>query len=85
MNEDGLTIALSPVQMAAILTSGTITTQATLTNRLWGGAKVLGGVLELLGAGVLCLTPEPTMATKAGDCWFNCRYDTYCVDSGWTI
>jgi len=51
MNEDGLTIALSPVQMAAILTNGNISSQATISNRLWGGAKVLGGVLELLGAG----------------------------------
>lgn len=66
MAEDGLTIALSPVQMAAILTNDTITTQATLSNRLWGGAKVLGGVLELIGAGALCLAPEPTMASKAG-------------------
>ncbi len=66
MSEDGLTIALSPVQMAAILTQSSISTQATLSNRLWGGAKVLGGILELIGAGALCLTPEPTMATKAG-------------------
>jgi len=66
MSEEGFTIALSPVQMAAILTQDNISTSATLSNRLWGGVKVLGGVLELLGAGVLCVTPEPTMATKAG-------------------
>lgn len=34
MNEDGLTMVLSPVQMAAILTYDTITTQATVTNRI---------------------------------------------------
>lgn len=27
---------------------------------------MLGDILELLGAGALCLAPEPTMATKAG-------------------
>lgn len=65
-SEEGVTIVLSPVQMAAVLTQGDISSSETLSNRIFGGLKVLGGVLELLGAGVLCLAPEPTMATKAG-------------------
>lgn len=65
-NEEGLTIALSPVQLAAILSETSISNGETLTNRLVGGLKLLGGSLEMVGAGALLLTPEPTMATKAG-------------------
>jgi hypothetical protein len=35
-------------------------------NRLWGGVKLLGGGLELVGAAALILTPEPTALTKVG-------------------
>ncbi|MGF6542168.1 hypothetical protein OKW32_005518 [Paraburkholderia youngii] len=28
--------------------------------------QVVGGVLEMVGAGALCVLPEPTMASKAG-------------------
>nr|WP_242634134.1 hypothetical protein [Pantoea allii] len=67
MNEDeGLTFALSPVQMAAIVRRNTVSEGETLSNRLWGGLGVVSGVAEIFGAGVLCIVPEPTMITKAG-------------------
>jgi len=67
MDEDeGLTFALSPVQMAAIVRRNTVSEDETLSNRLWGGLGVVGGVAEIFGAGVLCIVPEPTMITKAG-------------------
>ncbi|HAT23722.1 MAG: RNase A-like domain-containing protein [Pantoea sp.] len=67
MNEDeGLTLALSPVQIAAIVRRNTISEGETLSNRLWGGLGVVSGVAEIFGAGVLCIVPEPTMITKAG-------------------
>lgn len=65
-DDDGLTLAISPVQLAAILRRGTVSEGETLSNRLWGGVGVLGGVAEIFGAGVLCVVPEPTMLTKAG-------------------
>ena len=34
-----------------------------LSNRLWGGLQGVGGVLEMPGAGVWCVVPEPTMAS----------------------
>ncbi|SLK00925.1 SpvB/TcaC N-terminal domain-containing protein [Arthrobacter sp. P2b] len=34
--------------------------------RVAGTVQAIGGVLELVGAGALLATPEPTMATKAG-------------------
>ena len=63
---EGLTIALTPVQMAAVLGGEEVPESASLSNRLWGTLGLVGGVVELVGAGVLCLAPEPTMVTKAG-------------------
>ena len=63
---EGLRIVLSPVQLAAVLQGEDIQAHETLVNRLWGGAKIIGGALELVGGGALLLTPEPTMITKAG-------------------
>ena len=65
-DSDGLRIVLSPPQLAAILTEASISENETLANRLWGGLWVAAGVVELLGAGVLCAVPEPTLLTKAG-------------------
>ena len=64
--EEGIRIVLSPVQLAAVLAGESLVEPPTLTNRLWGGLRVVGGTLELLGAGALCVAPEPTMASKAG-------------------
>lgn len=67
MNEnEGLTFALSPVQMAAIVRRKNVSKGEILSNRLWGGLGVVGSVAEIFGAGVLCIVPEPTMITKAG-------------------
>ena len=63
---EGITIALSPVQLAAVLVDESLSTTETMLNSVWGGVRVLGGVVELLGAGVLCAVPEPTFTTKAG-------------------
>lgn len=66
MDEEGLTVVLSPVQLAAVLSGQAISDGEMLSNRLWGGLKVLGGSLEMVGAAALLVTPEPTMATKVG-------------------
>lgn len=63
---DGVKIVLSPVQLSAILRRQSIDEGSTISNRLWGGLAVAGGVVEMLGAGVLCIVPEPTMLSKAG-------------------
>jgi len=54
------------VQMAGVLGGQDVPESASLSNRLWGTVGLVGGVVELVGAGVLCLAPEPTMVTKAG-------------------
>lgn len=64
--EEGIRVVLSAPQLAAVLTQESISEAATLSNRLWGGLRVAGGVVELVGAGVLCVAPEPTMASKVG-------------------
>ncbi|MDD3645733.1 MAG: hypothetical protein PHR19_09430 [Bacteroidales bacterium] len=64
--EEGLSIALSPVQLAAILTNSSISEGETFSNRLWGGVGVVGGLLEMGLAGGMCLLPEPTTLSKVG-------------------
>src|SRR5215510_10284352 len=65
-DEEGINIVLSPAQLAAVLVGESIAPDHTLTNRLWGGARAIGGALELIGAFGLAVAPEPTMVTKAG-------------------
>ena len=65
-SEEGVSIAISPVQIAAILHKKTLSEGETWSNRLWGGLGIVGGVVESFGAGVLCVVPEPTMLSKAG-------------------
>ncbi|NIF03380.1 hypothetical protein F3J38_25590 [Pantoea sp. Acro-805] len=67
MNDDnGLKVAISPVQLAAVLSDKSISEGETLSNRLFGGLGLAGGVVEMFGAGAMCVVPEPTMLTKAG-------------------
>ncbi|TNH43363.1 RNase A-like domain-containing protein [Photorhabdus luminescens] len=63
-SENGLRIVLSPVQLAAILSDNTITEEETWSNRILGGASLAAGVVELIGAGALCLAPDPSTLTK---------------------
>ncbi|MGF6701009.1 hypothetical protein OKW38_005686 [Paraburkholderia sp. MM5496-R1] len=63
---DGVRIVLSAPQLAAVLARQSISPTEMLANRLWGGWQVLGGVLEMVRAGALCVLPEPTMASKVG-------------------
>jgi len=64
-DEDGMKVILTPVQLATMLTNVDVSEHA-LAARFWGGMKVLGGALELVGAAALLAVPEPTMATKVG-------------------
>jgi len=65
-NEESVKVVLSAPQLAAVLSRQSISHTEMLTNRLWGGLEVVGGVLEMVGAAALCVLPEPTMASKAG-------------------
>ena len=64
--QDGLTIMMSPVQLAAVLEGKTLSQHSKTINRLWGGAGLLFSAVQLVGGGALLLTPEPTMLTKVG-------------------
>ncbi|EDZ99415.1 conserved hypothetical protein, partial [Burkholderia sp. H160] len=63
---DSVRVVLSAPQLAAVLDRQSISQSEMLSNRLWGGLQVVGGVLELVGAAALCVLPEPTMTSKAG-------------------
>ena len=65
-DSDGVRVVLSAPQLAAVLARQSISHSEMLSNRLWGSLQVVGGVLEMVGAGALCALPEPTMASKAG-------------------
>ncbi|MBC8741488.1 hypothetical protein F6X40_33520 [Paraburkholderia sp. UCT31] len=64
-DSDGVRVVLSAPQLAAVLSRQSISPTEMLSNRLWGGLQVVGGVLEMVGAAALCVLPEPTMASKA--------------------
>ncbi len=66
MEDGGITIVMSPVQLAAVLSDKTVTEAETLSNRLIGGLGVILGAVEMAGAAALCIAPEPTGLTKAG-------------------
>lgn len=49
-SESGIVLAMSPVQMAAVMSDRTVSEGETLSNRLYGGLGLLGGVAEMFGA-----------------------------------
>lgn len=67
MSDDGsFRVILNFVQMAAILTHESLTPAEIRSNRVFGSLRLVGGIIELAGAGVLCAVPEPTMISKVG-------------------
>lgn len=64
MDESGFTIVLTPAQLAATISGGTLDGSTSNWTRLWGGVKLVFGAFEELGASALLLAPEPTTATK---------------------
>jgi hypothetical protein len=52
--------------MAAVLTHESLTPAEILSNRIFGSLRLVGGIIELAGSGVLCALPEPTMISKVG-------------------
>ncbi|WP_210478305.1 RNase A-like domain-containing protein [Pantoea ananatis] len=58
-------VAMSPVQLAAVLSDKSVTESEVMSNRLLGGLDLLMGSVELAGATSLCMVPEPTGLTKA--------------------
>lgn len=61
-----LSMALSPVQLAAIMGSASLSEGQTLSNRIWGTAGLIGGVIELLGSAALLVDPDPTVSKVVG-------------------
>jgi len=70
---DGVRVVLSAPQLAAVLARRSISHSEMLSNQLWGGLQVVGGVLEMVGAAALCVLPEPTRASKAGGVVFGAQ------------
>ncbi len=66
METDGFTLVLTPAQVAAAISGGTLEGPASNVTRAWGGAKLLLGGLEEMTAAGLLLAPDPTLVTKVG-------------------
>ncbi|MDP9837057.1 hypothetical protein J2T09_001809 [Neorhizobium huautlense] len=85
--DEGLKIALSAAQLAAVLENEDLEPGGTLGNRLIGGLRLLGCGGELIGAGALLLAPEPTMVTKVGGVALGAHGVDQCITGGkqiWT-
>ncbi|OQR32538.1 hypothetical protein BWR59_11255 [Pseudomonas sp. Bc-h] len=65
-DQDEFRVTLSLAQMAAILERESLSPYEISTNRVLGSLRLVGGIIELAGAGVLCAIPEPTMISKVG-------------------
>ncbi|HEY0285751.1 MAG TPA: hypothetical protein VGC62_01835 [Pseudomonas sp.] len=63
---DDFRVTLSFAQMAAILSYESLSEGEIRSNRIFGSLRLVGGIVELAGAGILCAIPEPTMISKAG-------------------
>jgi hypothetical protein len=63
-SDEGLTVVLTPIQLASILENQTIEASGSLKERFWGAATAVAGAMEMVGAAALLLVPEPTSATK---------------------
>lgn len=59
-------VALSFAQLAAILTQESLSPTEIMSNRIFGSLRLVGGIIELAGSGVLCALPEPTTISKIG-------------------
>lgn len=64
--DEGVKIVMSPVQLAALLSDKSVSEGETMSNRLYGGLGLGSGIVEMFGAGAMCIVPEPTMLTKVG-------------------
>ena len=65
-DETMISIAVSPVQLAAILENASLTEGETRANRIWGAVGLVGGALELLGSAALLVDPDPTISKVVG-------------------
>lgn len=63
---NGIRMALSPVQLAAVLADKSVSEGETLSNRLWGGLGLANGLVEMFGAGVMCIAPNQQCSLKSG-------------------
>ncbi|MCI3943978.1 hypothetical protein K0038_00983 [Pseudomonas syringae] len=65
-NDGAFSVTLSFAQMAAVLTQESLSPAEIFSNRVFGSVRLLEGIVELAGAGVLCAAPDPTMISKLG-------------------
>ena len=66
LEEEGLKIVLSAVQLAAVLRGATLLPNEHKLYRLMGTLQLIGSAFELVGGTALALAPDPTLLPKVG-------------------
>ncbi|MEM7497548.1 MAG: RNase A-like domain-containing protein [Pseudomonadota bacterium] len=66
MEEEGITVILTPAQLAAVLENETLREGGTLGNRLVGALRIVGCGFGAVGGAAMIAAPEPTMLSAAG-------------------
>ncbi|GAB2209166.1 hypothetical protein ROS1_59860 [Roseibium sp. ROS1] len=66
MQNDGIEIVLTPIQLAAILEEETIDSSGAASNRLWGVVNSIFGLAEIAGGVALFGVPDVTITKIAG-------------------
>ena len=66
VNDDGLEIILTPIQLAALLQRGSLDRSSSQANRFWGALGVIGGAVDLVASVPLWFAPEPLSKVGAG-------------------
>jgi Bacterial CdiA-CT RNAse A domain len=66
MADEGLSVVLTPAQLASVLEGQPLTEAEVRSNRIWGAVKGVAGIFEIVGGGLLLVAPEPTGVTKVG-------------------
>ena len=65
-SEGMISVAFSPVQLAAVLENASISEGETRSNCIWGAVGLVGGTFELLGSAALLVDPDPTVSKVVG-------------------
>ena len=66
IDDDGLQVILTPIQLAALLQQASLQSSATMADRFWGALGVIGGAVDLVATVPLWLAPEPISKVAAG-------------------
>lgn len=72
---DELQVVLTPLQLAAILSNGTLE-QPSFANRAWGVAGAIVGAIEVVGGGAMFVMPDRPLLPRSAAARWRCTAST---------